>query len=59
MKKEITQDKNCFCHTCNKEFHYLGINRHRAWHRDNRTNCKITYTYGNTETFNYYNQAVP
>ena len=26
----VTSAKNCFCHTCSKDFHYLGINRHRA-----------------------------
>lgn len=36
--------KTCYCHTCYKEFHALGIARHRAMHRDKREDCKITYT---------------
>jgi hypothetical protein len=27
---KVTREKNCRCHTCDKDFHYLGINRHRA-----------------------------
>lgn len=50
---KVTRDKNCFCHTCNKDFHYLGINRHRAAHRDRKEDCKITYTYGDTWTFRF------
>ena len=26
----IARDKNCTCHTCEKDFHYLGIARHRS-----------------------------
>jgi len=26
----VTRYKNTHCHTCKKDFHYLGINRHRA-----------------------------
>lgn len=43
----VTNDKDCHCHTCAKDFHYLGITRHRAMHRDNEENCVITYTNGN------------
>ena len=49
----VTRYKNCYCHTCEKEFHYLGINRHRAMHRDKKEDCRITYTYGNTEFFKF------
>ena len=45
--------KNCYCHTCKKYFHYLGINRHRAMHRDKKEHCKITFTYGNTVTYKF------
>lgn len=33
--------KTCYCYTCNKAFHSLGIMRHRAMHRDKREDCKI------------------
>jgi len=44
----VTTGKNCYCHTCEKPFHYLGITRHRAMHKDRREDCKITYTDGDT-----------
>jgi hypothetical protein len=44
----VTRLKKCYCHTCKKSFHYLGINRHRAMHRDKYEDCKITYTHGDT-----------
>ena len=52
-RKNITSVKTCYCHTCQKKYHWLGINRHRAMHRDNREDCKITYTYGDTYTFHF------
>jgi hypothetical protein len=44
----IAKHKDCYCHTCKKSFNHLGIARHRAFHRDKRENCKITYSSGNT-----------
>lgn len=38
----------CHCHTCEKDYHHLGIARHRAMHRDNNETCTITYSGGNT-----------
>lgn len=43
----------CYCHTCDRYFHYLGIARHRAMHRDKREDCKITFTHGDTYTYRY------
>ena len=54
---KVTNQKRCFCHTCDKWFHYLGINRHRASHRDKKERCTITYTYGDTYTF-YFDLTV-
>ena len=31
-----------------KYFHWLGIARHRAMHRDKKEDCKITYSNGDT-----------
>jgi len=50
---EVTREKNCYCHTCKKSFHYLGIARHRAMHRDRGEDCEITYTYGDTYSHNF------
>ena len=44
----VTNFKNCYCHTCKKAFHYLGISKHRSAHRDRREDCEITYTHGDT-----------
>ena len=54
---KVTRAKNCYCHTCDKNFHYLGINRHRAMHRDKRELCKITYTHGDTWIFDFRKPA--
>jgi len=45
--------KTCYCHTCSRHFHALGINRHRAMHRDKHEDCEITYTYGDRRFFKY------
>jgi hypothetical protein len=45
---------SCYCHTCKKEFHYLGIARHRAKHRDNKEDCKITFSHGDTYSWKYF-----
>ena len=52
-RRTVTTKKNTYCHTCQKAFHYLGINNHRAMHRTNKEDCTITYTYGNTRSFNF------
>ncbi len=53
MRNNISSTKDCYCHTCKKDFHFLGITRHRAAHRDRKEDCKITFTYGNTRTYKY------
>ncbi|TDI97000.1 MAG: hypothetical protein E2O29_01835 [Deltaproteobacteria bacterium] len=45
-----------YCHTCRKEFHHLGIARHRAMHRDKKEDCRITFTNGDTYTWDYSNE---
>ena len=37
---------SCYCHTCKRRFHRLGIARHRAMHRHRREDCEITYAHG-------------
>lgn len=54
----VTREKECFCHTCKREFHYLGITRHRAAHRKRFQDCKITFTHGDTYTYDYSARAV-
>ncbi len=38
--------KDCHCHTCDKDFHHMGIARHRSAHRDKKENCEITFSTG-------------
>lgn len=45
---KVTNCKTCYCATCKKYYHYLGITRHRAMHRDKCEDCTITYTNGDT-----------
>ena len=47
----VTRKKTCYCHTCDKHYHYLGINSHRAMHRRKKESCIITYTYGDTYSY--------
>lgn len=49
----VSSTKDCYCHTCKKDFHYLGITRHRAAHRDRQEDCEITFTHGNTRRYLY------
>ena len=49
----VTNAKNCHCHTCGRDFHYLGIANHRAAHRSKKEYCKITYTHGDTYVHDY------
>lgn len=51
-RKYITE-KTCYCHTCQKRYHWLGISRHRAMHKDKHEDCEITYTYDDTYTYHY------
>lgn len=44
-----TRIRECYCHTCGRSFHSLGIARHR----DRRETCMITFSDGDTYTFAY------
>ena len=46
-------DKTCYCHTCKRWFHHMGIARHRAMHRDKAQNCEITFSDGETYRWHY------
>lgn len=56
MSQNRGQYNRCYCHTCHKGFYSLGIARHRAAHRDKKENCVITFSGGNTESYNYENK---
>lgn len=37
---------DCYCRTCDRPFHHLGIASHRAAHRNRKENCVIEYSDG-------------
>ena len=46
-------DKDCYCFTCGKHFHNLGIARHRAMHRDKKERCKIMLSGGAVRIYSF------
>lgn len=46
------REKTCYCVTCRKWFHHLGITRHRAAHRDRGEACEIIFSDGRRQTYN-------
>lgn len=50
---KVTRDKNCWCETCEEPFHYLGIARHRAYHRKRKEIVYITYSNGDRYKHDY------
>ena len=46
----MTRYKGCFCRTCGRDFHYLGIARHRSMHRDKNEDCEIVFSDGTVKT---------
>lgn len=49
----LRKNKSCYCHTCKRPFHYLGIARHVSMHRDRKENCEVTYTRGDTYDYKF------
>ena len=49
---------DCYCHTCHRTFHSLGIARHRAMHRDRREDCEIEYSDGTTYKHSFTKRTV-
>jgi hypothetical protein len=47
-RREMIRD--CYCHTCEEEYHHMGIQSHRAKHRNRLEDCTITYSNGKTCT---------
>ena len=45
--------KDCYCYTCAREIHHLGIMSHRAMHRRKNEECKIMYSDGRTFTHKF------
>lgn len=47
------KDKDCHCFTCDKDFHHLGIARHRAMHREKGEPCRIEFSDGSIRRYAY------
>lgn len=52
-KRYVSRTKDCYCHTCKCDFHYLGITQHRKAHRERKEDCKITFTHGDTHLYKF------
>lgn len=46
MSYSTGSNKTCYCETCKKSFHPLGIMRHIAMHRDHYEDCYVKFTHG-------------
>ena len=44
---------DCYCVTCDEEYHHLGIMSHRAAHRRRKEKCVIEYSDGRTLTHDF------
>ncbi len=44
---------DCYCHTCDRDIHHLGIMSHRAAHRRREENCRITFSDGRTVSYKF------
>ncbi len=55
---KVTNAKNCHCYTCDRDFHYLGIARHRASHRDKNEDCRIEFSNGDIISWGYSKNAI-
>lgn len=53
MNTKNEKVKECYCETCQKAFHSLGIMRHRAMHRDKREDCVIEFSNGERVRYNF------
>jgi hypothetical protein len=49
----------CYCHTCDRDIHSLGIMGHRAAHRRRGENCKITFSTGDTYSYTFTTPQEP
>ena len=50
-------DADCWCNTCGRAFHHLGIAGHRAAHRNRREDCEIEYNDGRVVTHEFSKSA--
>lgn len=53
MMGGVKSKRTCYCYTCKRAFHYLGIARHRAAHRERLETCIIRYSNGDRYVHKY------
>ena len=46
-------DPDCYCLTCDRDIHHLGIMSHRAAHRRRNEDCTIEFSDGRTVSYNF------
>lgn len=56
-KRPKSQEPDCFCYTCNREIHHLGIMSHRAAHRRRAEDCMILFSTGKVYTYKFSKDA--
>ncbi len=49
----MAKERYHYCETCEKSFHWLGIARHRAMHRDRNESCIIVNADGERWRYGY------
>lgn len=47
------REPDCYCYTCGREIHHLGIMSHRAAHRRRGEDCKIAFSTGKVFTYKF------
>ncbi|MEQ8504626.1 MAG: hypothetical protein RIB80_04820 [Rhodospirillales bacterium] len=45
--------KDCYCYTCDKDIHHMGIMSHRAAHRRRGEDCKIMFSTGRVVSYSF------
>lgn len=50
---EKGHDPDCYCFTCDRDIHHLGIMSHRAAHRRRNEDCKIEFSDGRVISYSF------
>jgi len=49
----MPHEPDCYCYTCEREIHHLGIMSHRAAHRRRGEDCKIEFSTGRVVAYQF------
>ena len=52
------KEPDCYCITCDEDFHHLGIMSHRAAHRRRHENCRIQFSDGRTVSYDFAKKVI-